>query len=249
MRCPWRRFRSPTRSEHSRCRSSSLVGFVIGSLTVSFDVAYQSYLPSLVGRDELVSGNSFLELSRSSAQVAGPGVGGVLVGALTAPYAIVVDAVSFVGSALLLLRIRSREPTTGARRESEHAPRAPGRARLRPPTPLLAADGCDDRDDELLLEPRRLRDPRLRGPQPRHVARGDRPRDHAREHRRRRRRASPRRGSADASASVRPSSAQRCSSGLRCSSCRSPREARRFRSSSRLPPLDRRRDDVLRSRA
>lgn len=87
-----------------------LVGFVIGSLTVSFDVAYQSYLPSLVGRDELVSGNSFLELSRSSAQVAGPGVGGVLVGALTAPYAIVVDAVSFVGSALLLLRIRAREP-------------------------------------------------------------------------------------------------------------------------------------------
>jgi MFS family permease len=85
------------------------VGFVIGTLTVSFDVAYQSYLPSLVQRDALIAGNSLLEGSRSAAQVAGPGVGGVLVGALTAPYAILVDAVSFACSALLVLRIRTLE--------------------------------------------------------------------------------------------------------------------------------------------
>ena len=85
------------------------VGFAIGSLTVSFDVGYQSYLPSLVGRHELVSGNSLLEVSRNGAQVAGPGVGGVLVGVLTAPYAILLDALSFAGSALLLLRINTRE--------------------------------------------------------------------------------------------------------------------------------------------
>src|SRR5207244_4725808 len=60
------------------------VGFAIGSLTVSFDVAYQSYLPSLVGRHELVSGNSLLEVSRNAAQVAGPGVGGLLVRVLPA---------------------------------------------------------------------------------------------------------------------------------------------------------------------
>ena len=95
------------------------VGFVIGSLTVSFDVAYQSYLPSLVGRQALVSGNSLLEVSRTSAQVAGPGVGGILVGVLTAPYAILVDAVSFACSAVLVVRIRSREePPQPAERRS-----------------------------------------------------------------------------------------------------------------------------------
>jgi MFS family permease len=86
------------------------VGFVTGTFTVFFDVAYQSYLPSLVGRPHLVEGNAKLELSRSAAQIAGPGLGGVLVGAITAPYAIVVDSVSFAVSALFLGRIRKREP-------------------------------------------------------------------------------------------------------------------------------------------
>lgn len=86
------------------------VGFCAGVLTVFFDVSYQSYLPSLVGRDQLVDGNAKLEVSRSAAQVAGPGLGGALVGAMTAPYAILVDAVSFLASALLLIGIRSREP-------------------------------------------------------------------------------------------------------------------------------------------
>ena len=86
------------------------VGFLTGTFTVFFDVAYQSYLPSLVGRSHLVEGNAKLELSRSAAQIAGPGLGGLLVGAITAPYAIVVDSVSFAVSALFLGRIRSREP-------------------------------------------------------------------------------------------------------------------------------------------
>jgi MFS family permease len=86
------------------------VGFVVGTFTVFFDVAYQSYLPSLVGREHLVEGNAKLELSRSAAQIAGPGAGGVLIAAITAPYAIAVDAVSFLWSALLAARIRTREP-------------------------------------------------------------------------------------------------------------------------------------------
>ena len=86
------------------------VGFAVGTLTVSFDVAYQSYLPALVGRDELVSGNSLLEVSRSGAQIAGPGLGGLLVGVLGAPYALVLDAASFAVSAALVLAIRGREP-------------------------------------------------------------------------------------------------------------------------------------------
>jgi MFS family permease len=86
------------------------VGFAVGTLTVFFDVAYQTYLPSLVERRQLVEGNSLLEVSRNGAQIAGPGAGGVLVGALTAPVAILLDAVSFLASAVLLLRVRTVEP-------------------------------------------------------------------------------------------------------------------------------------------
>ena len=50
-----------------------VVGFVVGVLTVFFDVAYQSYLPSLVARDQLQEGNAKLEISRAGAQVVGPG--------------------------------------------------------------------------------------------------------------------------------------------------------------------------------
>jgi MFS family permease len=83
--------------------------FVIGVFTVFFDVAYQSYLPALIEREHLVDGNSKLQLTVSVSQVAGPSVSGILIGAITAPYAIVVDAVSFVASAVFMLRMRHRE--------------------------------------------------------------------------------------------------------------------------------------------
>jgi MFS family permease len=86
-----------------------LAGFTTGTLTVFFDVSYQSYLPSLVEKPELGDANSKLEVSRSGAQLAGPGIAGLLVGAITAPYAIAVDAASFVGSALLMSAIRRAE--------------------------------------------------------------------------------------------------------------------------------------------
>ena len=85
------------------------VGFAVGVATVFFDVAYQSYLPSLVTRAQLVEGNSKLEVSRSAGQLGGPGVGGLLVAAITAPYAVLADALSFAWSGLLLARIRRRE--------------------------------------------------------------------------------------------------------------------------------------------
>jgi MFS family permease len=86
-----------------------VVGFLVGVGTVFFDVAYQSCLPALVQREELLEGNSKLEVTRSGAQVAGPGLAGVLVAAITAPYAILIDAVSFVVSALFISGIRPRE--------------------------------------------------------------------------------------------------------------------------------------------
>jgi MFS family permease len=85
------------------------VGFATGVLTVFFDVAYQSYLPSLVERDQLEEGNSKLEISRSGAQLAGPGFAGVLVDLVTAPVAILADAISFLVSALFLATIPREE--------------------------------------------------------------------------------------------------------------------------------------------
>ena len=86
-----------------------VVGFVTGTLTVFFDVAYQSYLPFLVERDDLVEANAKLEVSRSGAQIAGPGIAGLLIQWITAPFAVAVDAASFVWSAVFVLRIEVRE--------------------------------------------------------------------------------------------------------------------------------------------
>jgi MFS family permease len=85
------------------------VGFAVGVGTVFFDLAYMSYLPRLVRRAELLEGNAKLEMSRSAAQIGGPGLGGVLVSVLTAPVAIFVDAASYLVSALLMGRIRTVE--------------------------------------------------------------------------------------------------------------------------------------------
>jgi MFS family permease len=90
------------------------VGFINGCATVFFDVAYQSYLPSLVERDQIVEGNSKLETSRSAAQITGPGIAGFLISAVTAPFAIVLDSISFIASALFLLGIRRHEPAPAA---------------------------------------------------------------------------------------------------------------------------------------
>lgn len=97
------------------------VGFVVGTLSVFFEVAYVAYLPSLVERGQLGEGNAKLEASRSGAQIAGPGLAGGLVDLLTAPVAILADAISFVVSALFLGAVR---------REEEVQPRAEG-TRLR----------------------------------------------------------------------------------------------------------------------
>lgn len=86
------------------------VALLVGALSVVFDTAYQAYLPSLVQRDELVEGNGKFAISTSVAQVAGPATAGLLVTLFSAPRAIVLDAVSFVVSAICVLRIRRPEP-------------------------------------------------------------------------------------------------------------------------------------------
>lgn len=90
-----------------------IVGFFVGVLTVFFDVAYQAYLPALVGREHLVEGNSKLEASRSLAQASGPGLAGVLIQLFSAPAVIVIDALSMLGSAFFIWRIGKREESPG----------------------------------------------------------------------------------------------------------------------------------------
>lgn len=97
-----------------------LVAFLSGILRVLFDVAYLAFLPALVGREGLVEGNSKLEVSYATAQVAGPGLGGLLTGAIGAPLALGLDALSFLVSAFFIGRIRApeRPPAVAAARRA-----------------------------------------------------------------------------------------------------------------------------------
>jgi predicted MFS family arabinose efflux permease len=87
-----------------------VVAFAVGVLNVFFDVAYGSFLPSVVRREDLPEGNAKLALSAEVARVGGPAAGGALVQALTAPIAVAADAASFLVSAAALARIRTAEP-------------------------------------------------------------------------------------------------------------------------------------------
>ncbi len=89
-----------------------VVAFTVGLLTVFFDISYQSYLPSLVEREQLVEGNSKLEGTRAVAQVAGPTISGTAIQLVTlpaSPLACLGDAVGFLSSSLFLSRITREE--------------------------------------------------------------------------------------------------------------------------------------------
>lgn len=86
-----------------------IVAFAAGVFTAFFDIAYQAYLPVLVKRSELLDANSKLETSRASSQVAGPSIAGLVVSAIGAPLAITGNSLSFIGSAVFLLRVKKKE--------------------------------------------------------------------------------------------------------------------------------------------
>src|SRR2546421_1421053 len=96
-----------------------VVSFLGGASAVSTDLARAAVVPSLVGRTRLVAANSRLQASNAVAQVAGPSLGGILVQALTAPIAMLWDAVGFIVSALFIAAIRS--PETPRSRETEQS--------------------------------------------------------------------------------------------------------------------------------
>src|SRR5579884_4096644 len=98
-----------------------VIGLLVGVLTVLFDIAITSFLPSIIPREALVEGNSKMQQSSSFIGIVGPGVAGALIGLVTAPMAILVDACSFFASVISLWLMRTSEqhaPFTTSTRSS-----------------------------------------------------------------------------------------------------------------------------------
>ncbi|MEO5929044.1 MAG: MFS transporter [Candidatus Kapaibacterium sp.] len=85
------------------------VTFIAGIFSVFFDLADLSFLPSLIPPARLVEANSRLRASESIAEIAGPAIAGILLRAITVPFAILADAISFLASAFFIARIRTPE--------------------------------------------------------------------------------------------------------------------------------------------
>jgi MFS family permease len=104
-----------------------VVALTVGMASVLFQVAYTSYLPSLLHRDDLIEGNAKLQGTQALARVVGPSLGGLLVQAFRAPFAIVANAIGYLASAAVLLAIRHREtPRVDVERRSVRADIADG---------------------------------------------------------------------------------------------------------------------------
>ncbi|HLK24085.1 MAG TPA: MFS transporter [Caulobacteraceae bacterium] len=86
-----------------------VAAFIVGALSVLFDIADHAYLPSLVERSLITDANAKLAVTESVAEIGGPALTGLLVGLLTAPLAIAVNAVTYLASAALLAGIRHAE--------------------------------------------------------------------------------------------------------------------------------------------
>ncbi|MBW5481898.1 MFS transporter [Streptomyces bambusae] len=87
-----------------------VIAFVVGAGTAVFDVGYLAYLPALVPQKHLVDANSKLQGSYAVAQIGGSGVGGLLIKALGAWFAILANVVAYLAAFVAMLLIRHREP-------------------------------------------------------------------------------------------------------------------------------------------
>lgn len=94
-----------------------LVALLVGIFTPFAVVASQAYLRGLVDREQLIDANAKLEVTNSTAGVAGRAVAGLLIYWIQAPLAILVDALSYLLSAALLVGVRRPEAVATARRE------------------------------------------------------------------------------------------------------------------------------------
>jgi MFS family permease len=88
-----------------------VIAFAVGVLTVAFEIAYLAYVPSLVPRGRLTTANGRLLASASAAEMGGPGLAGLLISLVGAPLSLVVDAASYLVSAISLIGISRKEPS------------------------------------------------------------------------------------------------------------------------------------------
>jgi MFS family permease len=95
-----------------------IVTFLAGTLSVLFNVSDATLFQSLLRPDEYVEGNSLIHGSRALSYVAGPSIGGLLVQVLSAPMAILADALSFIGSAFFLVRTKTTEPPASSDKDA-----------------------------------------------------------------------------------------------------------------------------------
>src|SRR6202165_4296686 len=95
-----------------------VVALITGIGTVFFDVAYQSYLPALIQRADLVEGNTKLQVTGSVAQMAGPALAGFLIQLVGSARAVAADAASFLISVVSLWWVRRPEPSPKPASES-----------------------------------------------------------------------------------------------------------------------------------
>jgi predicted MFS family arabinose efflux permease len=87
-----------------------VAAFLVGSLTILFKLAYHAYVPSLVRREQLVEANSKLGATESLAEIASPGLGGLLVQIVSVSFVLLLDAISYLASAFVVGLIRQPEP-------------------------------------------------------------------------------------------------------------------------------------------
>jgi predicted MFS family arabinose efflux permease len=88
------------------------VAFLTSSLEVVFNLSYRSALPSIVGRGDLVDANSKLQMSESVAESGAPALGGALVQAVSGPFAVFCDALTFLASGALVQSVRRADVAT-----------------------------------------------------------------------------------------------------------------------------------------
>ncbi|MFN0251647.1 MAG: MFS transporter [Kofleriaceae bacterium] len=85
-----------------------IVGAIVGAASALFAITDNAYLPALIGKEHLAEGNAKIETTEAIAEITGPASAGALIAALGAPLAVAIDAATYVWSAVMLGRIRTR---------------------------------------------------------------------------------------------------------------------------------------------
>ena len=86
-----------------------VVGALMGGIGLLFDIADHAFLPHLIAREQLIEGNTKLSMTESLAEVGGPALAGILIQTLTAPFAIAINAATYLVSAIFLGTITAQE--------------------------------------------------------------------------------------------------------------------------------------------